>query len=377
MPRNIEIKSRYPDPEMARGKCHELGAEQIRDNRQIDVYFRTNHGRLKLRKVEDAASSLIFYDRSDSPTLRASDFEIIELPDAGGMLERIMSNALGVVMTVDKRRTTFRYRSVIINIDELAGLGCFVEIESEIDETVGVKEAFEIGEQVKHALGVHPAQIVSCSYAELIAMKRSSDSWRGKYRDADNPGQIFLLDGASCSGKTTLTHRLLEHTDLDLHFIPRYCTRKPRTASTESEYLFVGRAEFDALASQGEFIEWRDFEFDMSYGLPWTQAFEPVLGGHDAIGVMDLGNIEHVKAMLPEAVTILVDAPVDTIRKRLLSRGYNVEEQIEERLGNARTVQSYRECYDYVVSNDEGLLEVAEQRMANIIKNHRHTRNCL
>ena len=73
-----------------------------------------------------------------------------------------------------------------------------------------------------------------------------------------------------------------------------------------------------------------------------------------ALGVINLGNVEHVKTLMPEAVTVLIDASLDTIRQRLIARGVNTEEQIAERLGNAARVEQYRRFYDVVVSNPYG-----------------------
>jgi guanylate kinase len=105
----------------------------------------------------------------------------------------------------------------------------------------------------------------------------------------------------------------------------------------------------------------------MSYGLPWAEALAAPLLGRAALGVINLGNVEHVKALFPEAVTILVDASLDTIRRRLIARGVNTEEQIEERLGNAARVQEFRKFYDYVVTNEEGALTEAETFLRNLI----------
>ena len=105
----------------------------------------------------------------------------------------------------------------------------------------------------------------------------------------------------------------------------------------------------------------------MSYGLPWAEAFAPLLEGRPALGVINLGNVEHVKALLPEAVTILVDASLDTIRHRLIARGVNTTEQIEERLSNAARVQDFRRFYDYVVRNEEGGLDAAESTLRTLI----------
>jgi guanylate kinase len=70
---------------------------------------------------------------------------------------------------------------------------------------------------------------------------------------------------------------------------------------------------------------------------------------------------------VPEAVTVLVDASLETIRRRLVARGVNTPEQIDERLGNAARVQEFRKFYDYVVTNEEGGLTEAETYLRNLI----------
>jgi guanylate kinase len=76
---------------------------------------------------------------------------------------------------------------------------------------------------------------------------------------------------------------------------------------------------------------------------------------------------------MPEAVTILVDASLDTIRHRLIARGVNTPEQIEERLSNAARVQNYRKFYDYVVTNEEGGLMEAETFLRHLISSRSST----
>jgi len=70
---------------------------------------------------------------------------------------------------------------------------------------------------------------------------------------------------------------------------------------------------------------------------------------------------------LPEAVTILVDAPLASIRQRLIARGLNTQEQIDERLTNAARVELYRPFYDYVVRNDDGTLTKAQEVLRTLI----------
>jgi guanylate kinase len=202
---------------------------------------------------------------------------------------------------------------------------------------------------------------------ERGAMQQESLAWRARLRDRPGAGTLFLLDGASCSGKSTLVDRLTNGEGA-VDLVPRYSTRERRQDDQRRrEYIFVSQESFRARAQAGAFIEYRDFLFGMSYGLPWAEAFAPLLEGRPALGVINLGNVEHVKALLPEAVTILVDASLDTIRHRLVARGVNTTEQIEERLGNARRVRDFRGFYDYVITNEEGGLGEAEATLRDLI----------
>jgi guanylate kinase len=75
---------------------------------------------------------------------------------------------------------------------------------------------------------------------------------------------------------------------------------------------------------------------------------------------------------VPEAVTVLVDASLETIRRRLIARGVNTQEQIDERLGNAARVQAYRKFYDYVVTNEEGVLNEADAFLRGLVASRPH-----
>lgn len=203
---------------------------------------------------------------------------------------------------------------------------------------------------------------------EWRAMQNQASIWRAKWRERTDAGTLFLLDGASCSGKSTLVDRLAADPTLPIELVPRCSTRERRPDDQpRREYVFVSRAQFLELAHSGGFIEYRDFQFGMSYGLPWSEAFAPLLRGRHGLSVINLGNVRHVKALLPEAVTILVDAPLATIRQRLIARGLNTPEQIEERLTNAARVEAYRPYYDYVVRNNDGTLTEAQEFLRGLV----------
>lgn len=177
--------------------------------------------------------------------------------------------------------------------------------------------------------------------------------------------RIFLLDGASAAGKTTLALTVAAQRD-DTAFVRRQTTRPRRGPDDDRELEFVTRSEFDAAKHRGDFLEYRDFLFGMSYGLS-MDAVEAVLSsGRHVLALANLTRIAVAKERDARVVAILVDVPLDVLRDRLLARGTHGPEQIAERLENARSVDQYRRYYDHIVRND-GSVEAAVAAVNDII----------
>jgi guanylate kinase len=373
MKTNIEFKARCEDISLARELCRARNADLLGQNDQSDSYFALSSGRLKLRENSRGDRSLIYYDRLDSPLPRESEFEIVSVDDSSLPVVELFKKVIGVRVVITKKRETYRLGSAIVNLDDVDGLGRFIEIEVEADGLGDRARATRVADDLLTYFHLTPADLIPWSYADLATMYKSAHEWRNKLGPTP---PIFLLDGASCTGKTTLATLLARRSSLDVQLVPRYSTRKPRgDRAAEPEYVFVSAEQFKALAAEGQFIEYRDFKFGMSYGLPWRETVETVARGARALGIIDLGNVRHVKSVLPEATTILVTAPEPTLRKRLRNRGYNEEHEMEERLENARKVRYYTQFYDHVIENGEGMLENAEESIATIMRDHPSRKN--
>ncbi|HEX8582405.1 MAG TPA: hypothetical protein VF640_08750 [Acidimicrobiales bacterium] len=246
-------------------------------------------------------------------------------------------------------RRSFSRDGWVVHVDEVADVGTFVAV------CAGSATEAEV---VTTALAVDEADVLRWPYDHLVAMHAAARTWRARLAAAgDGAGRLVLVDGPSASGKTTLAHALVR--DEGLHYVRRHTTRQRRSPDDDAEYVFVSADSFAETAAAGGFLEYRHFEFGMSYGLAWDVALPPVVGGASALGVMNLGGVRWVKRLLPEAVTLLITAPREDLATRLLQRGVNTPEQIEERLGNAAKVEHYRPYYDHVVVNSEGRLDEA------------------
>jgi guanylate kinase len=326
---------------------------------------------LKLRESNKYGKSLIYYERLSTPELKRSDFILISLDSEMVSIGDLMSRAIGKLAVVRKQRESLELEASLINLDEVEGLGQFLELEVDVSKAGGLDKANEKAEDLVSKFMISSYDMVPWSYLELTVMYTQSRKWRKKLHLTKDMGLVFLFDGVSCSGKTTLVRRLAQDCDLDVRYVPRYCTRKPRDRGENSEYIFISSDRFNNLATSGAFIEYRDFEFGMSYGLPWKQVIGAAMKGRSSIGIINLGNIGHVKRILPEAVTVLIDAPLETINKRLVKRGSNTREQIRERIENARSAGAFRKHYDHIVENDDGMLDSAYQAIKKIILSYR------
>ncbi len=160
---------------------------------------------------------------------------------------------------------------------------------------------------------------------------------------------LFLLDGPSATGKSTLVSQLLA-TCPQLTFCRRLTTRAPRPGDQE-DYEFVHMDEFRRRQQAGELALSRDFEFGMSYGLPRKPVDEALAAGRPVLALVDLGTAPQARAIWPGCVCILLCAPLSELERRLRERGGHSPEQIAERLGNAAAALASAPDYDYVVVN--------------------------
>lgn len=125
---NLEIKARCYDPEHVRCVLREAGARFAGTDHQTDTYFHVPQGRLKLRQG-NIENSLIFYHRADQAGPKASEVTMHSSVELGA-IKPVLEAALGVRAIVRKRREIYYVANIKFHIDEVEGLGSFVEIEA-------------------------------------------------------------------------------------------------------------------------------------------------------------------------------------------------------------------------------------------------------
>jgi adenylate cyclase class IV len=195
---NIEIKARVP------GDVEELHARAaaVSDSGptlivQEDTFFVVPRGRLKLRVFGDATSGgrapvvrddapayrergasahrmrspaeLIFYERVDTGGPTMSDYSLVPVMDPEA-LKSALAAALGVRGVVRKRRILYLAKETRIHIDEVDGLGTFLELEVVLPTAAGASpvDGDARCRELMDALGVGAADLVDVAYIDLL-----------------------------------------------------------------------------------------------------------------------------------------------------------------------------------------------------------------
>jgi predicted adenylyl cyclase CyaB len=168
MLRNVELKARVEDPDAARTLARQVATEALGTQWQVDTYFHCGQGRLKLRQIDGQLGQLVWYARPDQPGPKASDYLVVPISEPEP-LKAALAAAFGVRCVVRKRREIFLDHNVRIHLDEVEGLGSFLEFEAvlgaEVDDAMGHRQLDELARQ----FGLDQADLLSGSYADMIA----------------------------------------------------------------------------------------------------------------------------------------------------------------------------------------------------------------
>jgi predicted adenylyl cyclase CyaB len=168
MSANVEVKARCGDLAALRRRAERLATRHLGVDRQVDTYFRTRAGRLKLRESSLSGGQLVPYVRPDGDGARVSDYQVIPVPDPEAA-RRLLAELLGVHRVVRKEREIFLWHNVRIHLDRVEGLGSFMELEAVFDGRPESEpdERRKVAHLLKE-LGVGEADLVPVSYEALL-----------------------------------------------------------------------------------------------------------------------------------------------------------------------------------------------------------------
>jgi len=164
---NVEIKAVCRNLDLIRKWLMDRRADFRGIDHQEDTYFNVRNGRLKLREG-NIENNLIFYEREDSEGPKHSNFNLVKVADAKGLKDEL-TKALGIKIVVRKKREIYFIDNVKFHLDEVPGLGNFVEIEAgNLSADLSEKKLREQCDYYLQQFGVNDDDLIAGSYSDLL-----------------------------------------------------------------------------------------------------------------------------------------------------------------------------------------------------------------
>jgi guanylate kinase len=190
-------------------------------------------------------------------------------------------------------------------------------------------------------------------------------------------GLMLVLSSPSGAGKTTLSRKLLAE-EAGLILSVSATTRPKRQGEVDGrDYHFVDAARFEAMARNGELLEWAQV-FGHRYGTPRKPVEEALAKGCDVLFDIDWQGTQQLREKARgDLVSVFVLPPsIPELEQRLRSRAQDSDEVIRARMAKASDEMSHWAEYDYVVINCElerAYLDVRAILAAERLKRERQT----
>jgi guanylate kinase len=184
---------------------------------------------------------------------------------------------------------------------------------------------------------------------------------------------VLVVTGPSGVGKGTLIRSLQERYP-GLRLSVSATTRPPRPGEEPGrDYWFLSDEEFDARLRAGEFLEHAAYA-GHRYGTLRSEVERAASGaktggGDGPAGLVleiEVEGARQVRRALPEAVQVFIAPPsFDSLRTRLVGRGSDAPEQIENRLAVAARELEARDEFRHVIVNDR--LDQAVEELTRLV----------
>jgi guanylate kinase len=178
--------------------------------------------------------------------------------------------------------------------------------------------------------------------------------------------RVFVITGPSGVGKGTLIRSLLERVP-ELQLAVSATTRSPRPGEEDGvHYWFLDDEEFQRRVQDGDFVEHAEYS-GRRYGTLRSELERRLADGNPVVLEIEVQGARQVRAAMPEVVQVFIAPPSEeALRARLVGRGTDTPESVEERLATAREELEAQDEFEHVVVNDR--LEVAVDQLEGLVR---------
>jgi predicted adenylyl cyclase CyaB len=168
MERNVEIKAKVADLAAVRQVVEGLADSGPMELEQEDTFFVCPRGRLKVRRLLDCAQGeLIYYERAGNAGPKECRYIVQPTADGEGLKE-VLSAALGIRGVVRKRRLVYLVGQTRVHLDQVEGLGEFVELEVVLEPQQNSADGVTIAHDLMRRLGISASQLIDKAYIDLL-----------------------------------------------------------------------------------------------------------------------------------------------------------------------------------------------------------------
>ena len=175
-------------------------------------------------------------------------------------------------------------------------------------------------------------------------------------------GKVLIFSAPSGSGKSTIVNHILSLRQ-DIEFSVSATSRAPRGEEKDGvEYLFYSEEVFRLLIADDKFVEHEEVYPGRFYGTLKSEVNRIWSKGHTIVFDVDVkGGVNLKKYFGDSALSVFIQAPsVEVLRERLIKRGTDSMEAIEERVAKAGEEMLYAPLFDKVLVNDDLTTALAE-----------------
>ncbi|HUG12291.1 MAG TPA: guanylate kinase [Opitutaceae bacterium] len=168
---------------------------------------------------------------------------------------------------------------------------------------------------------------------------------------------LMIIAGPAGTGKTTLAARIVAEVP-EVEKVITVTTRPARPGEVDGkDYHFFSEEQFDRSLAHGEFLEWARVHGRFRYGTLRRSVHEKLAAGINLVmnvdvqGVRSINEVAKSDPMIRSAlVTVFVKPPsMEELRKRLIGRGHDDEEEIARRLKSAENEMRSIDIFDEVI----------------------------